>query len=172
MKWLRGPRMAMIWTVLRIWLGIQWLEAGVHKVTGGFDATGFVHGAIGKAGGDHLVVQGWYANFLEAFALPNIGLFNILIPFGEVLVGVGLIIGAATIPALVAGAFMNLNFLLAGTTSTNPVLYTVAILLMVANTAAYYYGADRILVPYLKQRMINRRHKHKNTRKPEHIPAH
>ncbi|MFT4414487.1 DoxX family membrane protein [Fredinandcohnia humi] len=146
---LRGPKMAVIWTVLRIWLGIQWIEAGYHKIVDGFDAGGFLAGAIAKAGGDHPAVQGWYGAFLESFAVPNVELFNVLIPWGEFLVGLGLILGAATIPALLAGAFMNLNFLLAGTTSTNPILFTVAVILLFAGTATYYYGVDRLAVPYL-----------------------
>lgn len=149
---LKGPKMAVIWTVLRVWLGIQWLEAGFHKLTGGFDASGFLQGAMAKAGGDHPAVAGWYATFLEGFAVPNVELFNILIPWGEVLVGLGLIIGFATIPALLAGAFMNLNFLLAGTISTNPTLYTVAVILLFAGAATYYYGVDRFTVPYLTKR--------------------
>ena len=40
---------------------------------------------------------------------------------------------------------MNLNFMLAGTTSTNPILYTVAILLLVAGPNAYRYGVDYFL---------------------------
>ena len=28
-------------------------------------------------------VQGWYAGFLENLALPNAGLFNVLVPWGE-----------------------------------------------------------------------------------------
>ncbi|MEC1716176.1 DoxX family protein [Schinkia azotoformans] len=152
MKWIKGPQMAVVWTVVRIWLGIQWIEAGWHKVADGFDASGFMKGAIANATGDHPAVQAWYAAFLENFALPNAGLFSTLVAWGEVLVGIGLIVGAATIPALLAGAFMNLNFLLAGTTSTNPILYTVAIILLFAGTASYYYGADRFLVPYIKEK--------------------
>ncbi len=151
MAWVKGPKMAIVWTVLRVWLGIQWIEAGWHKM-GGFDAGGFVNGAIAKAGGDHPSVQGWYASFLEGFALPNIDLFNFLIPWGEMLVGVGLIVGIATIPALLAGAFMNLNFMLAGTTSTNPILYTAAVILLFVGSASYYYGGDRVLVPLLKEK--------------------
>jgi thiosulfate dehydrogenase (quinone) large subunit len=150
MKVLKTPQAAAVWTVLRIWLGIQWIEAGWHKLADGFDAGGFLQGAIAQAGGEHQAVQGWYAGFLENFALPNVELFNVLIPWGELLVGAGLILGAATIPALIAGAFMNLNFLLAGTVSTNPILYTAAILLLFAGGAAYYWGADRILIPYFK----------------------
>ncbi|MGV3465370.1 MAG: DoxX family membrane protein [Heyndrickxia sp.] len=167
MKWLRGPKMAIVWTVLRIWLGLQWIEAATEKLTHGFNAMGFLQGALANAKGDHPAVQGWYANFLQHFAIPNVELFNHLIPIGELLVGIGLILGIATIPALIAGAFMNLNFMLAGTTSTNPILYTIAILLMAAGTAGYYYGIDRILLPklknWLKGRKINRQH---------HAPAH
>ncbi|MET3696897.1 thiosulfate dehydrogenase [quinone] large subunit [Bacillus oleivorans] len=166
MKWLRGPKLAVVWTVLRVWLGIQWLQAGIGKLQG-FDAAGFIQGAIGKATGDHPAVQGWYATFLEEAALPNVELFNNLIPWGEILVGTGLILGAATIPALLAGAFMNLNFLLAGTVSTNPILYTAAIILLAAGGAAYLYGVDRFAIPYIKK-MLH----HNNKRKgPKQIPV-
>ncbi|WP_409273898.1 DoxX family membrane protein [Neobacillus sp. SCS-31] len=149
-KWYQTPQVAVIWTIARVWLGLQWLQAGWGKITGGFDAGGFLQGAIAKAGGDHPAVQGWYANFLQNVAAPNIDLFNVLIPWGETLVGLGLILGAATIPALIAAAFMNLNFLLAGTTSTNPILYTVAVVLLFAGSGATYWGVDRFAVPYLK----------------------
>jgi len=172
MNWLRGPKMALIWTVLRVWLGIKWLEAGIYKVTDGFDATGFLYGAIEKASGDHPGVQGWYAVFLEEFALPIIQLFNFLIPWGEVLVGIGLIIGAATVPALFAGAFMNLNFLLAGTVSTNPIFYTAAVLLLMAGTAGYFYGVDRWILPAIKQVIERKRQNKKDKHHHEHIAVH
>src|SRR4051794_8531103 len=126
-KFFKGPQMAIVWTILRIWLGVKWLTAGFGKVTGDFDASGFLQGALANAASEAPTVQSWYAAFLEGFALPNVGIINILIPWGELLVGVGLILGAATIPALIAAGFMNLNFLLAGTLSTNPILFTVAI---------------------------------------------
>ncbi|EFV74899.1 DoxX family protein [Cytobacillus oceanisediminis] len=150
MKWWKTPKTAVVWTILRVWLGIQWLEAGWHKVAGGFNAGGFMQGAIAQAAGDHPAVQGWYAGFLENVALPNADIFSTLVAWGEVLVGIGLILGAATIPALIAGAFMNLNFLLAGTTSTNPILYTAAIILLFTGAGAYCWGVDRFAIPYIK----------------------
>ncbi|RFU69412.1 DoxX family protein [Bacillus sp. V59.32b] len=150
-NWKNGPIISGFWAILRIWLGIQWLEAGWHKVMDGFDAGGFMQGAIAQAGGEHPAVAGWYAAFLENIALPNAGVFSFLVAWGEVLIGIGLILGAATIPALLAGAFMNLNFMLAGTTSTNPVLYTVAIILLFAGASAYQYGVDRFAIPYIKE---------------------
>jgi len=146
-QYVRGDKWAIFWTLVRIYLGYQWLTAGWGKVTGEFSAEGFVRGAIGKATGDHPAVQAWYASFLENFALPNIGLFNFLIPWGEFLVGLGLIIGMFTTVALYAGAFMNLNFLLAGTTSTNPILFTLAVILLAARPASYRYGVDNYLLP-------------------------
>lgn len=144
-----------VFTVLRVWLGIQWIEAGYHKVRDGFDVSGFLQGAIAKASGDHPAVQGWYADFLQNFALPNAELFNILIPWGEVLVGLGLIVGLLTVPALLAGGFMNLNFLLAGTVSTNPILYTVAIILLFAGKYNRKFGLDRFVqLPKKKEKNV------------------
>lgn len=152
MKWLKTPQAAIIWTVLRVWLGIQWVQGGWEKVTGGFDAGGFMQGAIAKAGGENPVVAGWYATFLENIAVPNSGVFSFLVAWGELLVGVGLIVGLATVPALVAGAFMNLNFLMAGTISTNPILLTAAFVLLLVGSSAYYWGGDRFAVAYIKNR--------------------
>lgn len=42
---------------------------------------------------------------------------------------------------------MNLNFMLAGSTGTNPVPHTTAGLLMLAWRVAGHYGVDRWLLP-------------------------
>ena len=44
---------------------------------------------------------------------------------------------------------MNMSFLLAGSASTNPVMFTLAIGLMLAWKVAGYYGLDRYLLPLL-----------------------
>ena len=64
-NFLNGKVMAGIWMVLRIWLGVQWLQAGWGNVLGGFDAGGYLNGAIAKAGGEAPIVQAWYGTFLE-----------------------------------------------------------------------------------------------------------
>jgi thiosulfate dehydrogenase (quinone) large subunit len=168
MKWWENEKVSVVWTVLRIWLGIQWIEGGWHKVQGGFDASGFLQGALAKAAGDTPTVQAWYGTFLESFALPNVSIFNVLIPWGELLVGLGLIVGIATIPALLAAAFMNLNFLLAGTISTNPIFMTAAIILLFVGKGAYIWGGDRFIVPFVKKRLFD---KHQNTGQDEQTKA-
>src|SRR4051794_4682780 len=165
-KWWKTPQVSVIWAVLRIWLGVQWITAGWGKITGGFEANGFLQGAIAKAGGEAPIVQGWYAGFLENFALPNAGLFNILVPWGEFLIGIGLILGAATIPALIAAAFMNLNFLLAGTISTNPVFLALEVILLFAGVGSYYWGIDRLAIPAIIEYFTNKRNCDTEKKKP------
>jgi thiosulfate dehydrogenase [quinone] large subunit len=64
-------------------------------------------------------------------------------------VGVALILGALTGIAAFFGALMNMSFLLAGSASSNPVLFIFAIGLMLAWKVAGYYGLDRYLLPRL-----------------------
>ena len=91
-QWLRENKVAMwILTVLRVYIGYDWMTHGWGKLTGGFQAGGFLTGALGKATGENPAVQAWWATFLEKFAIPNAGLFDFLIPLGEFLVGLGLI---------------------------------------------------------------------------------
>ena len=59
------------------------------------------------------------------------------------------ILGILTGFAAFFGALMNMSFLLAGSASTNPVLFTLAIGLILAWKVAGYYGVDRWLLPML-----------------------
>lgn len=102
-------------------------------------------GAIARAEeGD---VAGWYASFLENVVLANPTIFAYLVAWGEFLVGLGLIVGFLTGIAAFFGAMMNFSFLLAGTVSSNPVMFFIAILLILAWKVAGWYGVDRWALP-------------------------
>jgi thiosulfate dehydrogenase [quinone] large subunit len=60
-----------------------------------------------------------------------------------------LLLGALTGVAAFFGVFMNMNYLLAGTVSTNPILGFLGLLLILAWRIAGYYGLDRYLLPRL-----------------------
>lgn len=152
-KHLNGKIVAFTLTIVRVWLGFQWLEAGYSKIKSGFEVGGFLQGVIVNATGDNPTVPGWYASFIEGFALPNQELFNFLIPWGEFLVGLGLIMGLATIPAIIAGAFMNLNFMTAGMgwSSLDSKLFLVALFLLLMGKGRNYYGLDRFAFPFVKK---------------------
>jgi thiosulfate dehydrogenase [quinone] large subunit len=72
-----------------------------------------------------------------------------VIVFGELAVGIGLILGAFVGLAATGGLLMNMAFMLAGTTSTNPVLAILGVLLILAWKNAGYIGLDRYLLPLL-----------------------
>ena len=69
--------------------------------------------------------------------------------WGEVLVGLALILGAFVGIAAFFGAAMNFNFIMAGAASTNGLLFVLAILLMLAWKVAGWYGFDRWLLPLI-----------------------
>lgn len=149
--WLRENKIAMwLLTVIRVYVGYEWLTAGWGKLTGGFDAGGFLQGAIGKAAGDHPAVQGWWAAFLEHAALPGVKFFNFIVPLGEFLVGLGLILGTFTTFAALMGLVMNAAFLFSGTVSTNAELLLLEVLIIVAAANAGKIGLDRYVLPYLR----------------------
>src|SRR5207302_2944708 len=77
------------------------------------------------------------------------GWFSYVIVFGELAVGVGLILGAFVGLAAAGGLLMNFAFLLAGTTSTNPLLVMLGFLLILAWKNAGYIGLDYFLLPML-----------------------
>jgi thiosulfate dehydrogenase (quinone) large subunit len=150
-------RLAPLWTLVRLYVGYEWLIAGWGKLTNpagvwvgekaGTAVTGFLNGALTKTDGAHPDVQGYSAWFLQNIALPNASLFSYLVTFGEIAVGIALIMGLFTGIAAFFGGFMNASYLLAGTVSTNPLLFILAMLLVLAWRTAGYWGLDRWVLP-------------------------
>jgi thiosulfate dehydrogenase [quinone] large subunit len=152
-----NSRAGLVWLPIRVFLGFTWVEAGWHKATspgwldGGAALAGFWKNAVAvPAKGAAPITYDWYRDFIT-FLLNghHETWFAVLVTFGELLIGVGLIVGALTGFAAFFGAFMNMSFLLAGSASVNPVMFTLAIGLVLAWKVAGYYGVDRVLLPLL-----------------------
>jgi thiosulfate dehydrogenase (quinone) large subunit len=147
-------RFAWLWLIVRLYLGYEWLESGWSKLSGGTWSSGeALKGYWARAiavpeEGRPPIAFDWYRDYI-AFML-NRGWytwFADLVMWGEILVGIALILGAFVGIAAFAGAFMNWNFIMAGTASTNGVLFALAIALMLAWKVAGWYGLDRYLLP-------------------------
>ncbi len=144
-----------MWFVVRMYVGAEWLLAGWEKITSpawgisGKAIKGFVAGALAKSAGPNPAVQGWYAWFLQHIVLPNAGVWSMLITWGEFAVGVGLLLGILTGIAAGFGVLMNLNYLLAGTVSVNPVLGVLGLFLVLSWRVCGWIGFDRWLLPAL-----------------------
>lgn len=154
-------RSAWLWLIMRVWLGYEWLIAGWEKVTNpagvwvgdkaGVAITGFLNGALAKMGGEHPNVSDTYGWFIQHVALPNATLFSYLVAYGEVLVGLGLILGLVTGVAAFFGVVMNFNFLFAGTVSSNPYLLLVGLMIMLGWRVAGWWGLDKFALPKIKK---------------------
>ncbi len=148
-------RFAIVWLVLRVYLGIQWLQAAEHKITDpawtqtGAALKGFWLGAL-KVDPKPVIAFDWYRQFIQFLVdTQSYTWFSKLVVAGEVMVGVCLIIGAFTGIAAFFGGLMNWNFMMAGSASTNPLLFALAVFLILAWKTAGYYGLDRVLLPLL-----------------------
>jgi thiosulfate dehydrogenase [quinone] large subunit len=151
-------RSAPLWLALRVFLGYQWVTAGWHKVqdpartvTGDALRAFLVRAAaIPEAPAKAPITFDWYRSFLQLLIDAQAYTWMAkLVAVGEVLVGVALILGLFTGIAAFFGGFMNWNFMMAGTASTNPLLFAVAVALILAWKVAGYYGLDRYVLPAL-----------------------
>jgi thiosulfate dehydrogenase [quinone] large subunit len=160
---LGNTRAGLFWLPIRLFVGFEWLSSGLGKL---FPA-GKAVGAGWLDGGNSLLAFWtsavkipdtgrppisfeWYRGVLQ-FMIDNQmqTWFSYLIVFGEISIGIGLLVGALAGIAAFFGATLNMSFLLAGSASTNPILFTAAIGLILAWRVAGWYGLDRYLLPLL-----------------------
>jgi thiosulfate dehydrogenase [quinone] large subunit len=148
-----------MWLIVRLYVGYSFLDAGWHKFNDAAWTNGSGQGILGfwtravaipDAPAKPLITFDWYRGFLQFLIDTNsAGWFSYIIVGGELAVGIGLILGAFVGLAAAGGLMMNMAFLLAGTTSTNPVLAILGMLLILAWKNAGYVGLDRYLLPLL-----------------------
>lgn len=152
---LTDKRASLLWLILRVWLGYKWIDAALHKVDNpawtqtGEALKGFWSGivVIPDAGRPPIAFD-WYRSFIQILLdTQSYTWFAKVVAYGELLIGIALIIGAFTGVAAFFGALMNWNFMMAGTASTNPLLFVVALGLIMAWKISGYIGADFFLLP-------------------------
>ena len=166
----------LLWLVARMWLGYEWLHAGIEKVIGegaikwvgaeaGGSVAGFLKGAIAKSplaeGFDpaktpHPAVSEWYATLARDVFIPNAQIMSYLVAYGELLVGIALLVGIFTRFSALMGVVVALAFLLAGTTSSGlPLLLTVGLALTFGGASIGLYGLDYFARP-IEQKLLRR----------------
>ncbi len=128
-------RFAPVWTVIRVLIGLSWLEAGLAKFSNpawmqtGDALKGFWTNAVAVPETGHAAITfDWYRSFLQGMLDAGAYTwFAKLVVFGEILVGVALIVGAFVGIAAVFAALMNWNYIMAGSASSNGLFLVAAI---------------------------------------------
>jgi thiosulfate dehydrogenase (quinone) large subunit len=149
---------SIFWMPIRFFVGLQWLQAGEHKLRddawmgGGTALQGFWERAVAvpEPPGRAAITYSWYRDVLQ-YMLDNewYSWFAKVVAVGEFMIGLGLLVGALVGIAAFFGTLLNFSFMLAGTTSSNPVLFGLTVFLVLAWKVAGYFGIDRILLPAL-----------------------
>ncbi|MGH7795997.1 MAG: hypothetical protein ACREQ2_14080 [Candidatus Binatia bacterium] len=97
-----------------------------------------------------VIAYDWYRGLIEYLvAIEAHTWFAKIIIFGELLVAAGLILGAFVGVAAFFGGLMNWSFIMAGSASTNGLLFAIATWLVLAWRNAGWIGLDRWLLPAL-----------------------
>lgn len=150
-------RFSVVWLVVRVLVGLSWLQSGWGKLNNpawvqtGEALKGYWSNAVSiPESGRPPISFDWYRSFIQSL-LDNGSYvwFAKLIAIGEVLVGLGLIVGLFVGIAAFFAALMNWNFIMAGSASTNGLMLLGAIVLVLAWKTAGYYGLDRFALPKL-----------------------
>lgn len=149
--------LSLLWLPVRFFVGRDWLTHGWEKignpawVDGGEALRGYWERAVTiPEEGRPPISYHWYRDFLQGLLdREAYSWFAPLVAWGEVLVGLGLLVGALVGIAALFGTLMNFSFMLAGTASTNPVLFALGVLLILAWKVAGFWGLDRWLLPAL-----------------------
>lgn len=149
-----STRLSWLWLIVRVYLGWQWLTAGWEKFNNpawlqtGEALKGFWAGAVKiPETGRAPINYDWYRDFIQLMLDQGwYTWFAKVIIFGELAIGIALILGAFVGLAAFGGALLNWNFIMAGSASSNAVLFTLAILLTLAWKVAGWYGLDRFLL--------------------------
>ena len=152
---LGDTRFSWIWLPIRLYVGYSWLSSGWSKFTNpkwlesGEALRDFWINAV-KVDPRPVIATDWYRAFIQMMLDQEAYTwFSKIVVFGELLVGIGLILGSFTGVAAFFGGFLNWNFVMAGTASSNALLFALSTWLVLAWKTAGWIGLDRILLPAL-----------------------
>lgn len=156
------------WMVLlRMYVGVLWLLEGVNKITEGWLVPGNIKivqvastsGASAAETGEAAVVYatpilakapGFYQWFTDAVVAPNAGLFQFMVVFMEIGIGLALIVGLFTFFASIGSLGLVANFILSAQTGWD-ILWFVFAAIALMGGAGGGFSLDYYVQPWIKK---------------------
>ncbi len=137
---------------------IGWIRSGTvvgpdgmeqHRAIGD-SVAGYASNAIQNSQGPHPdVAYSWYVDFLKWIQHTAAPVFAYVVAFGEVIIGIALILGLFTGIFAFLGMILNFSYVFGGSAGVNPAMIVVSIGIVLAWRNAGYYGLDRFVLPAL-----------------------
>jgi thiosulfate dehydrogenase [quinone] large subunit len=162
---LAGPRGAAFWLVVRVVLGLAWIEAALPKFTDpawlqtGEPVRQYLANAVRVANPPRprivldVLAFDWYNQLFRGLIDSGAYVWLAkLIAVGELLVGGALVAGALVGPAACVSLFLSWNLGMSGSARTNILLIVVAMLVLFARGPAGRFGVDGFALPRLGRR--------------------
>jgi uncharacterized membrane protein YphA (DoxX/SURF4 family) len=142
-------------TILRIYLGVILLYTVIGKITASSpfseEMLGFINFEI-KSGR----LTGFYTGFLQSVVIPNAKLISYLIMTGELVAGLGFLLGAFTRLSAIIAMALFLNYMLAkgrwfwSPDSEDAAVFFIALILFLGR-AGRFFGLDAFLAKFWPQ---------------------
>ncbi len=158
-NWLTHSKLAApVWTAMRVWLGIMWIQAGVSKLWGA-ENPAFLHNngaAVAGFAAHGAASYSWWASFLHGFVVPNAGWIGVLVSVAEFLAGIALVLGLFTPAAALGALILNVVYMLSGTAGVNPFYAAFAVVLLATWRTSGWIGADGLILGYIQRRRDER----------------
>jgi thiosulfate dehydrogenase [quinone] large subunit len=151
LRWLAHSRaMALVWTAMRVWLGIMWIQAGAAKLWGNENAAFLHHGGAGVAGfATHgTAAYTWWGHFLHGFVVPNAGAIGVLVALAEFMIGIALVAGVFTRVAALASLGLLFTYVMSGTASVCAFYALFAIVILATWRTSSWIGLDGLVAGY------------------------
>ncbi len=105
---LKGKTYLFYIVILRLWIGYYFLQQGTRKLLRDFPHSDWIGRQIGDLA--TIDIYSWYRSFLITIVNPHQVLFGYLITWGEIMVGLCLLLGIFTRYSSLIGLFIVLNF--------------------------------------------------------------
>jgi len=151
LEWLlRSKSAALVWTAMRVWLGIMWIQTGIAKIWGAENPAFLHHDGAGVKGfALHATpAYTWWGHFLHGFVAPNSGWIGILIAVSELAIGIAIAFGILTPIALLGSLLLLFTYVMSGTASVCAFYALFAFVLLAMWRTASWIGVDGLVMGY------------------------
>jgi thiosulfate dehydrogenase (quinone) large subunit len=157
LTWLRQSKYASIaWLAVRVWVGCMWVQAGWSKVFGAENPYFLHNNGAGVAGfaGHGAAAYSWWGSIMHSFVVPNASWIAVVVAFGELAIGLGLVVGFLTRTAAVCSLLLLFTYIMSGTASVCAFYALCALIVLATWRTSTWIGVDGVIAN-LRQRRRN-----------------